>query len=88
MNDFAQYTDMESLAPHLITSELLTNDESTKIRTNPSPKEATMHFYTRVLPMKGARAYTTFYKCLKKAEKDPNFNAGHKHLLKIFGSVK
>ena len=89
MKYFEQYTDMTSLAPHLITSKLLTNDEWAQIRTNPSPKDAAMHFYTRVLPMKGARAYTTFYYCLKKANEDPDSNSGHKDLMKIlFDSVK
>ena len=87
MKDFEQYTDMTSLAPHLITSKLLTNDEWAQIRINPSPKDATMYFYTRVLPMKGAIAYATFYNCLKKAKEDPDSNEGHKDLLKIFESV-
>ena len=46
-----------------------------------------MHFYSVLLPMRGFSAYRMFYRCLKKAVKDPNCNRGHKDLLIKLDSV-
>ena len=83
LHEFYKSSNFEVLEPHLITHDLLTEDESTKLvgmesrligKTNKG-----QYFYSTVLPSKGKFAYCTFVTCLCEAlQKNPH--PGHSDL--------
>ncbi len=81
MPDFKKYTDIPSLAPYLYKYQLLTPDEHLQLLQS---SDQSVHYYTQVLPKKGAKAHVTFYKCLNEAVIDPHCNVGHRDLLNFF----
>ena len=86
LHEFYKSSNFEVLEPHLITHDLLTEDESTKLvgmesrligKTNKG-----QYFYSMVLPSKGKFAYCTFVTCLCEAlQKNPH--PGHSDLFDL-----
>ena len=76
---FTERTNFVSLVPHLFEKELLHSGECEDLEKLPSHQEKANHFYTIILPRKGARAYRRLYKCLKRETQ----HLGHKDLVEV-----
>ena len=76
---FTERTNFVSLVPHLFEKKLLHSGECEDLEKLPSHQEKANHFYTIILPRKGARAYRRLYKCLK----GENQHLGHKDLVEV-----
>ncbi len=75
-DQFVQYSNWNSLLPHLEAVDLLDPDTKEKLMSNVGCREKSNYFYMTALPSQGKDAYTRFYKSLMKE----NEHAGHKTL--------
>lgn len=78
-----QSLNMDTLVPHLLKNNLLTQGEYEEIdRDKETPRKQNQYFILKVLPRKGGNAFEKFLESLK-AEKE---HLGHQELVKLLSS--
>ena len=63
--DFRNHTNLDALAAHLISAELLSVSDYERLQATPTTQGKMNHFYFLILPKKGKHAYERFFNCLK-----------------------
>ena len=87
MDKFIDYTNFDTLAPHLRAVDLLTDEELQRL-VGPTggiklSKERSKYFYMEVINTKGTKAYTILRLCLQQAKE----HMGHKDLVDLLNQA-